>query len=630
MTTRKTLLLALSAAGLAGSTAVPLAQSVNVFVPELAAIDGALCRAPRAGGLALLRLAQAAQDAPRKKTEISPAAPAAAKAASGQAPADDPPLMRGLGTRTMKITTSSSLAQQYFDQGYRLGWSFNHDEAVRAFRKAQRLDPDCAMCSWGEAWALGPNINVPMDAKAHTPALGAIERARSVAARASTREQALVAALAARYSPDAKAERATLDAAYADAMRKVVAQFPGDLEIATLYADALMNVSPWDYWEPGGRTLRAPVADLVPTLERVLRRDPHHAGAIHLYIHAVEASDNPKRAERYADRLGQLAPRAGHLVHMPSHIYFVLGRYKDSLAANLKAVKVDEAYLAAHKPAGVYPLGYYPHNVHFVMVSAQMGGDGSTVLASAEKLAGLIPSDAAREVLMLQPVKAAPYFAHAQFSDAATVMALPDPGAELPYIQTAWRYARGLALAQKGDPQAAALELAAIERIDAANDYKSFEPVNIPAKQVGRIAAHVLRARIAQAGGDLDGAIRELRAAVKLPGRPALHGTRLLVLPGAPEPRCGVAAQRRYACGAGRVRRKPRAHAEQCVGAIRTEPGVCARRARARSKGGRPAFQACVDRGEQEDRAGEVVRRERAHSASKSVSACTGMLIRRA
>ena len=512
MHARKALLLALAAAGLAGNASAPSAQFANVFVPELAVIDGGLCRQPPGtNSMPLLRLAQAA---PRKKTEFSPAAPAAAEALAGPATAGDPPLMSGLGSRTIKITTSSKLAQQYFDQGYWLAWGFNHAEALRAFRKAQQLDPQCAMCYWGEAWALGPNINVPMDAKANAPALAALEIARRLASRASAQEQALINAVAMRYSANANGDRAKLDAAYADAMRHVAKRFSRDIEIATLYADALMNVSPWDYWEAGGKQLRANVSDLVSTLERVLEKDPDHAAAIHLYIHAVEASDNPQRAERYADRLARLAPNSGHLVHMPSHIYFGLGRYKDSLAANIAAVKVDEAYIAAQKPAGVYPLGYYPHNVHFVMVSAQMGGDGKTVLASAEKLSGLIPAEAAREVLMLQPVKAAPYFAHAQFSDAAGVLALPDPGRELPYIQTAWRYARGVALARKGDVKAAAQELAEIERTIAATDYKPFDMWKIPAHDVGRIAAHVLRARIAQASNDLDTAARELRAAI--------------------------------------------------------------------------------------------------------------------
>ena len=514
MHANKAMMLALAAAGLAGSANAPFARSDNVFVPELAPIDGAMCRSPAANGLPLLRLAQAVPDTPRRK-DVGPAAPAAAKAVPGHAQNDDPPLLSGLGNRSMKITTSSKLAQQYFDQGYRLAWGFNHDEALRAFRKAQRLDPQCAMCFWGEAWALGPNINVPMDAKANAPALGSVERARSLAARSSPREKALIGAIAARYSPTQN-DRAKLDAAYGRAMRKVAKTYTADAEIATLYADALMNISPWDYWEPGGRQLHPALGELVPTLERVLAKDPEHAAAIHLYIHAVEASSDPRRAERYADKLAKLAPEAGHLVHMPAHIYFVVGRYKDSLATNLRAVKVDEAYIAAQKPAGVYPLGYYPHNVHFVMVSAQMGGDGRTVVASAEKLGGLIPAEAAREVLMLQPVKAAPYFAHAQFSSPATVMALPDPGNDFPYIQTAWRYARGIALTSAGDVAGAARELAEIERIAAQADYKAFDVWKIPAKDVGQIAAHVLRGRMAQSRNDLDGAVREMHAAIKI------------------------------------------------------------------------------------------------------------------
>src|SRR4029078_3214849 len=260
---------------------------------------------------------------------------------------DEPPLMPGLGTATMKITTASVRAQKYFDQGYRLGWGFNHAEALRAFRTAQRLDPQCAMCFWGEAWVLGPNINLPMDANANAPAVAAAQAAQKLAQRTTPREQALIAAMAKRYQAESGADRAPLDKQYAEAMRAGGSRFPKDEELATLYADALMNTSPWDYWQRGGKQWKPACADLVPTLERVLKQNPNHAGAIHLYIHAVEASDHPKRAEPYANRLGKLTPSAGHLVHMPSHIYFVVGRYKDSLAANMRAVKVDEAYIQA-------------------------------------------------------------------------------------------------------------------------------------------------------------------------------------------------------------------------------------------------------------------------------------------
>jgi tetratricopeptide (TPR) repeat protein len=512
MLKRKPLFLALLAAGLLTGEGLSEAVSDDVFVPELAVLDGgALCGRPAllGSGPSPLVLAQA------KQTEVSPAGAAAAKA-SKPAAEGDAPLIPGLGTRSYRITTSSKLAQRYFDQGLRVAWGFNHAEAQRAFQKAQQLDPKCAMCYWGEAYVLGPNINVPMDEKAIAPATAAAAKARELAANATPSEKMLIEAVSARYSSDPKAERPKLDAAYAEVMKRAAAQFPNDLDIAAMYAEALMVLSPWDYWEPGGAKLKPVVGDLVPTLERVLAREPGHVGAIHLYIHAVEASNDPKRAERYADRLAKLAPGAGHLVHMPAHIYFRIGRFKDSLAINRTAVKVDEAYIQRYHPQGVYPLAYYPHNVHFVLVSAQMSGEGATAVQAAQKLGGVIPDDAARAVLLLQPVKAAPYFAHAQFSDPATVLALADPGADFPYIRAAWRYARGIASVKRGDAAAAAAEVAEIEKITNSTDFKPFESWNIPAKDVTVIAAHVVRARIAQAKNDLPGAVRELEAAVAL------------------------------------------------------------------------------------------------------------------
>ena len=507
----KPVFLALLAAGVLSGEGLPEAVSDDVFVPELPLAAGALCGRPPvlASGPGLMLLAQA------KQTEVSPAGAAAASAAKGTSSADAP-LLSGLGTHSYRITTSSKLAQRYFDQGLRLAWGFNHAEAQRAFRKAQQLDAQCAMCFWGEAYALGPNINVPMDEKAVAPAAAAAAKARELASRATPAEQALIEAIAARYSADPKAERPKLDAAYAQAMQRASTRFPADLDIAALYAEALMILSPWDYWEAGGATLKPAVTGLVETLERVLARQPDHVGAIHLYIHAVEASNDAKRAERYADRLAKLAPSAGHLVHMPAHIYFRIGRYKDSLAVNRSAVKVDETYIQRYKPEGVYPLAYYPHNVHFVLVSAQMSGQGHTAVEAAQKLGGVISNDAARAVLLLQPVKAAPYFAHAQFSDPATILALADPGADFPYIRAAWRYARGLAQLKRGDAAAAGAELAEIERITQGTDFKPFESWNIPAKNVTLIAAHVLRARMAQSRNDLGTAVRELEAAAAL------------------------------------------------------------------------------------------------------------------
>jgi tetratricopeptide (TPR) repeat protein len=398
----------------------------------------------------------------------------------------------------------------------RLAYAFNHEEAARAFRMAQKIDPGCAMCYWGEALVLGPNINMPMDPEAIAPAVTASRKAVALIKQAAPREQTLIRALATRYSPDPNAERATLDAAYADAMRKVAARFPADENIGVLFAESLMDLSPWDYWEAGGARPKGHTAELVATLERVLKANPNHPGAIHYYIHTVEASTDPKRAEPHAERLGKLMPGAGHVVHMPSHIYYRVGRYKDSLAANRQAVAVDEAYIADQKPAGVYPLAYYPHNVHFVLVSAQMAGDGKTVVAAADKLAGLISDDTARAFAIAQPVKAAPYFAHAQFSVPETVLAMPSPGSDLPYVEGLWHYARGVAFVARGDMDNAGKEQAAIERLAQAGDFSALTTAGIPANEVLQIASHVLQARIAQGDGKLGAAADNFRKAAQL------------------------------------------------------------------------------------------------------------------
>jgi len=429
----------------------------------------------------------------------------------------EPPLWDGLGSIDYKITTATPQAQAYFNQGLRLAYAFNHDEARRAFRKAQRLDPGCAMCFWGEALVLGPNINMPMQEDAVAPAYAAIRHAQTLAGKATPREQALILALATRYSPDPKADRVPLDAAYAAAMGKVAAQFPDDTDIATLHAEAMMDLSPWDYWEPGGAKPKPQSAQIVPTLERVLAKDPDHIGAIHLYIHAVEASDRPQRAERYADRLRGAVPGAGHLVHMPSHIYFRVGRYLDALADNKKAAAVDEAYLAASKaPMGVYRLGYYPDNVHFVMASAQMSGDGTTVIDAAEKLRSIIPDEVARGIALVHPVKAAPYFAHAQFSTPAAILALPDPGDAIPYVRAMWHYARGVAQAAQRNVAAAQKEADAIAAIERTADFSLLTVVGIPAPDVMKLARTVIAARIAQAQGDTATAIARFTEAAAL------------------------------------------------------------------------------------------------------------------
>jgi tetratricopeptide (TPR) repeat protein len=467
----------------------------------------AVCHGSASAG-ALLRLAQTRTEVPQ--AEMQAALPAAAFADT------DPPLWDGLGSVAYKITTKSEAAQDYFNQGFRLTYAFNHGEAQRAFRKAQKLDPDCAMCFWGEALVLGPNINLPMQEDAVAPAFTAAEKARMLAGKTSPREQALIAALTARYANDAKADRAKLDAAYASAMEKVAAQFPDDNDIAVLYAEAVMDLSPWNYWQPGGAAPNPQSVPIVPTLERVLARNPGHPGAIHYYIHAVEASDRPERAEPYADRLRGAIPGAGHLVHMPSHIYYRVGRYLDALADNKAAIGVDEKYLTAtNAPMAVYRLGYYPHNVHFVLASAQMAGDGPTVIAAAEKLRGLIPDEVARGIALVQPVKAAPYFAHALFSPPATVLALPDPGDAIPYVKAMWHYARGIAYAAQGDFAAAKAEANAIAALEGG-DFTLLKSSGVPAQDVLALARTVIEARIAQAQGDKAAAIERFERAAAL------------------------------------------------------------------------------------------------------------------
>ena len=451
------------------------------------------------------------------KTEVRPfptAAPAGAQMAS-----TPPPLWDNLGKLHFAISTRHPLAQRYFDQGLKLAYAFNHAEAARAFRQTQRLDPECALCYWGEALVLGPNINAPMDAAANTAALAAMERAQALASNASARERDLIDALARRYARDAVAERAALDAAYAEAMGKVTARYPRDADIALLHAEALMNLSPWDYWEAAGARPKGRTAEILATLEKVLRNRPDHPGAIHFYIHIMEASTQPGRALPYADRLGSLMPGAGHLVHMPFHIYYRVGQYKDAIEANQRAVAADEAYLAEASAAGIYPLAYYPHNIHSLMTSAQMAGDGKRAVAAAEKLARVVSQDAGRSIAWVQPILVAPYFTHAQFSAPDTTLALPDPGDALPYVKAMWHYARGVAQAMRGDPAAARLEVEAMRRLAQSGDYSSLVAGGVPAPDVIALAQHVVLGRIAQSAGDWAMARAEFEQAVALEGK---------------------------------------------------------------------------------------------------------------
>jgi tetratricopeptide (TPR) repeat protein len=450
---------------------------------------------PAAGRLPapLVRLAQASPELFRPGTAAAPTAAAA--------PGPAPTLRDDLGDHSFRVTTAVPLAQRWFDQGLILAWGFNHEEARRAFREAQRLDPACAICAWGEAFVLGPNINAPMPAAAVPEAMAAIARAERLAGAARPLERALIQALARRYAADPAADRAALDRAYAEAMTEVAAAFPAVDEVQVLLADALMNLQPWDYWQADRATPKGRTAEQLAALETVLARNPDHPGAIHLYIHTVEASSAPERAAPFAERLGALVPGAGHLVHMPAHIWYRIGRYADSLEANVRAVAADEAYLAATTGNDAYRYTYYPHNVHFLLVSAQMAGARATAVAAAEKLARVLSDEVAEEVPWVQAIKTAPDFLHAQMSEPAAILARPHPGGRFPLVLGTWHYARGVALALDGRIGEARAEQAAIARIRAETDFAALEAGGLPASAVLEIAELVLEGRIAQAGG---------------------------------------------------------------------------------------------------------------------------------
>ncbi len=425
-----------------------------------------------------------------------------------------PPLYQDLGKLHVPITTGSAKAQAYFDQGMRLLFAFNHAEAARAFRAAQQFDPGCAICYWGEALVLGPNINAPMFPAAAAPAAAAAANALARAGSARPAEQALIRAVARRYQATPPTDRAPLDKAYAEAMADAARAFPNDDTVQVLYAEALMDLSPWDYWEAGGSNPKNRTADLVAALERVLERNPSHPGAAHYYIHAMEASTHPDKALPAARVLAGQIPGAGHIVHMPSHIYYRIGLYKEALDSNVAAIAADERYFRTSASDPVYKGSYYPHNIHFVMVSALMGGDGRTALASADKLDKSIGADLVKEFAVLQPVKAAPYFSHVQFSSPDVLVALPDPGADFVLVKAMWHYARATGLARKGALAAAAAEVDALAQIERTANFKPLTDWAVPAKEIVQTARAVAAGRVADARGDLPASIKAYQEAV--------------------------------------------------------------------------------------------------------------------
>jgi tetratricopeptide (TPR) repeat protein len=424
-----------------------------------------------------------------------------------------PVLYKTLGGYSYRITTTSSDAQRWFDQGLRLVYAFNHAEAQRAFREATRHDPGCAMCYWGIAITEGSNYNSPTDAEREARALTAARQAQQHTPGVTPVERALIGALAKRHSDAPGASRQALDRAYADAMREVVRQFPLDLEASTFFADALMNLRPWNLWTPEGAP-QPETPEIVAALETVLARKPDHPGAAHLYIHAVEASSNPGRAEAAADRLLKAMPGAGHMVHMPSHIYWRVGRYEDAVKANTAAVQADRAYFQTAKASPIYRGLYHPHNIDFIWHSASMQGRSADTLKAARELAAAAPAEMVKAMPDMETAPMAPMLTLARFGRWDEVLRQPEPPKEWLYSSAVWHYARGLAFNAKGQPAEARAELAALEAGAQAMPAERTIAFFFRAKSMLQLAANVLAGEIAARAGDYATAERLLRAAV--------------------------------------------------------------------------------------------------------------------
>ena len=424
------------------------------------------------------------------------------------------PELTGLGTLHMPVATSVPQAQRFFDQGLRLLYAFNHAEAIRAFREAARLDPGLAMAHWGQAIALGPNLNAPMTQENGRQAYAAIRQARALSSRATPREQALIEALLLRYAADGKGDRAALDRAYAGAMQKAADRFEDDPDVQTLFADAQMNTMPWDYWQKDG-TAKPETARILTVLETVIARQPDHAGALHYHIHLLEASADPDRAAASADRLGSLMPAAGHMVHMPAHIYIRVGRYADAAEANVRAIAADEDYLAQCQAQGLYPVSYYPHNLHFLWSAATFEGRRAVAVDTARRLAEKVPHHHAGALAWTADYPVTPLLAYARFGMWQELLTEPKPPANEPYAIAVWHYGRGLGFVARGRVDAAATELTSLK---AVMKHQAFTTTlkDLPMLTNLQIASRILDGELSLRRGNPDTAIAVLGEAVTI------------------------------------------------------------------------------------------------------------------
>ncbi|MGX5854035.1 hypothetical protein ACWKW6_10345 [Dyadobacter jiangsuensis] len=429
------------------------------------------------------------------------------------------PMLDGLKGIDFKITTSSPEAQAYFNQGLMLSYGFNHAEAARSFYQATRLDSTCAMAYWGYAYVLGPNYNAGMESDNFQRAWAATQKAQRLAASCTPKEKALISALVARYSETPPTNRAPLDIAFADAMKKVYNQFPSDPDVGALYAEAQMDLHPWDLYDKKTKAAKSWTPALLAVLESLLKKNPWHPGAHHLYIHAVEASASPEKALGSAALLDSLVPGAGHLLHMPSHIYILTGDYHLGSLSNVRSVEADSNYITVCHAQGAYPLAYFPHNYHFLVATAALEGNSNMAWLAARK----VQHYTAREVMRqpgwgtLQHYYTIPYYVAAKFSMWDTLLAEPSPGKDLVYPRAIWHYARGMAFLGKHDLPHAQEEMKSLTALAADTTLKDITVWNINTSvDLVQIASKVLSAGIAAQQNQLDKSAALLREAIAL------------------------------------------------------------------------------------------------------------------
>ncbi|TMU56760.1 tetratricopeptide repeat protein [Flagellimonas algicola] len=425
------------------------------------------------------------------------------------------PLFENLGDLTYKITTQNKRAQTFFNQGLRLTYAFNHAEAHRSFMEASRLDPTSAMTYWGQAYALGPNINDPLPPEERKIKTNeALAKAKKFAANATAKEKALINALTARYSEDLSKDVAELNMAYMHEMAKVQQQFPEDAEVQVLYAASVMNTVPWNYWDENGNP-SPNISEAKAALEKAIEINPDNPGAHHYYIHMVELP-KPDLAVASADRLGGLMPAAGHIVHMPSHIYIRVGRYLDAVKSNQAAILADEDYISQCYSQGLYPLGYYPHNIHFLWSAASLLGDSEIAIDAAKKTAEKVPTGELINLPFLQDFASTPLLAYTRFGKWNEILTIPAPNPEIKHLNLIRHYARGMAFVRKGNSKEAQEELDAIAALKNDPDLKDIvATAHNPSINSANIAYEVVAGELAALNGDTAKAISHLENAVK-------------------------------------------------------------------------------------------------------------------